>query len=266
MGMSKRKWIWGIFGALGAGTALLSYNITLGSETLAEMDRLLAEGQKEAEACRQFRKKWSEMRFANLNDQSRTHFNKEEALETLRLMESYPLPPSAYRKVVEIYDRELPSWRYRLNQVGFIARGGNAEVECEIFTMMRHGALLLEDAKAFNLGAQDRERIRNVLRAYLKDHAPVASLIGLAVRATMLKSLMEHTTGPNRDKAIGRAQAFLELLEERRVDLENERKAQTGGERTLPLPIFLVSYHAPERNLVRELNKEYSSLLELAQI
>lgn len=237
-------------------------NLAQGMEVVAEIDQLLAKGKEELEPCQHFRNKLEKFEKAGLDSHSPSHASKEEALDVLELLETYPgTPPSHYRAAIT-FDKNHEMLASRLDQISLRAREAQIEGECDMFAMLRHGSLLLKDTKAFKFESHESSRVRGLLAAYLKSENPSYNMLAIAVRGALLQRLLESGQLPAKAQGdlIARTRGFLHLFEEKR------RMLAEGSRKEPQWKMFLLSSRGPELAAVHELDQAYGALLKEAKI
>ena len=237
-------------------------NLAQGTEVVAEIDQLLAQGKEELEPCQHFRNKLEKFEKAGLDSDSPSHASKEEALEVLDLLETYPgTPPSHYRAALT-FGKHHTMLANRVDQISLRLKESEIEGECGMFAMLKHGSLLLKDAKVFKFDRQENARLRGLIAAYLKSENPSYNMLAIAVRGALLERYLESGLQPlrGRGELISRARGFLRFFEEKRRMLAEE------GRREPEWKNYLLSSLGPELHAVQELDEEYGALLKEAKI
>ncbi len=257
--MAKRVFTFGAVLML-AVSAYLYRNLSQGTEIVAEIDKLLAQGKEELEPCQVYKTKLAKLDSSHLDSESASHASKEEALSALDLLETYPgTPPSYYRAALAFRENhELLS--HRVDQVALRFKETEIQGECDIFSMYKHGALLLKDIHAFSFDKQQTARVRGLLTAYLKSEIPSNSLIAIAIRATLLERYLSAGHSPEKTALIGRTRGFMDLFEQKRMMVAQEWRQKSGWHE------YLLSARGPEIDAVKELSLAYVSILKDAKI
>lgn len=248
------------FGGLliAAGSAFLYGSTAQRNSVVKEVSSLIAKGETELAPCRLFKEKLEDFNRDELNSESPSHANKGEAMGVLALLETYPgTPPSFYQAARLLDDNHESLLRYH-DQPALVAKRHSLQAECEIFAMALHSQLLLSDISALGFQGSEAARVRRMVAAYLKAEQPAISMVSLGIKAALLQKYIE--VRPESKAAAASADAFLELFEKKRVELDLEFQ-RAGRERQNTLASF-----TPELKAVRELNAEYARLLAEAGI
>jgi hypothetical protein len=254
--MAKRVWTFGVLLLL-AGAVFLNRNLAQGQDTITEIDGLLLNGKEELEPCREFRKKAEQHKWKEADPESPSHLTKEDALEALALLETYPGTPPSHYKARQLYEQNLETFSSRVDQMSLVAKWGSLETECDMFFMFRHARLLLKDMSRFRFAPLERERVRTLIASYLKNERPVGSLLGVAIRAAILQALAEA----EKNKSLSaEAAVFLAEIERRGDEVRKNYRERKAWELA-----FFSSYEA-EIQATRTLDAEYGDLLRKARI
>lgn len=254
--MAKRVWTFGALLLL-AGAAFLNLNLAQGQDVVKEIDGLLLNGKEELEPCREFRRKAELPKWKEAASESPSHLTRADALEALELLETYPGTPPSHYKARRLFEENLDTFSNRLDQISLVANWGSLESECDVFFVHRHARMLLHDMDKFGFSPFERRRVRTMLASYLKYERPVGTLLGVAVRAHLLKLLAES----EKNEALrAGTSAFVSRLDAR---IDEVRKA--NRERPVWELAFFSSYE-PEIRATRELGSEYAGLLAQAKI
>ena len=254
--MAKRVWTFGVLLLL-AGAVFLNRNLAQGQDTIAEIDGLLLKGKEELEPCREFRKKAELQKWKEADPESHSHASKKDALEALALLETYPGTPPSHYKAKRLYEENLEALSSRLDQMALVATWGSLETECDLFFVNRHAHSLLKDMDKFGFSPFERRRVRTMIASYLKNERPVGTLLGVAVRAHLLKALL---ASEKNSEAHATASSFVERLDAQVDQVRNFNRQLSVWQ----LPFF--SSYQPEIQATRALDSEYADLLRKARI
>jgi|GEM_PF-4844402 len=257
--MAKRIWTIGAVLMLAVSTYLY-VNLAQGTEVVTEIDQLLAKGKEEQEPCRNFRAKLEKFEKAGLSSDSPSHANKEEALEVLDLLETYPGTPPSHFRAGRLFAENHELLSNRVDQLALRLKEAELTRECEIVGMFKHSSLLLKDAQVFHFEKEENDRVRGLVTAYLKSEMPSYNLLAIAVRGSLLEKFLAYGNAPGKEKLIARARGFMHLFEDKRRMVAQEASKSSRWS------MYLLSFNAPEIAAAHELDREFGVLLKEARI
>lgn len=243
-----------------AGAVFLNLNLAQGQDVVAEIDGLLLKGKEELEPCREFRRKAELQKWNEAAPGSPSHATKQDALDTLALLETYPGTPPSHYEAARLFQVNHEIFASRIDQPNLMGKQAQLEGECDMIYVMTHSRKLLRDIKVLNLSGIEAERVRNFVRGYLKNEVPPVSILGVAVRASMLQSWLEESGGPERAKLAAETKELLA-----RYEFQQEQ-VNTAWRRFPKALFFMYAAYEPEMKAMDELGPSYRRLLTKAKI
>lgn len=257
--MAKRVWTFGALLML-AGAAFLNLNLAQGQDVVAEIDGLLLKGKEELEPCREFRKKAELQKWKEAAPESPSHATKQEALDTLALLETYPGTPPSHYEAARLFQANHELFASRFDQPNLLGKQAQLEGECDMLFVMHHSLKLLKDIKALKFSKQEANRVTTFVRSYLKNEVPPVSILGVAVRASVLHGLLEAGGDPGRANLAAEAKELLARYETQQEEVNIAR-------RRFPKALFFMyAVYEPEMKAMDELGPSYRRLLTKAKI